>query len=116
MKTLMAIAALLASVSAQAELNGLEMEGWCSDEGSAAYLTCIGYFAGYTEGSSVINDIAEAQNKTINGMFCIEGVDRQVMARVWLKYIEENPEKLELPPRWSIAQAMLESFPCDVES
>lgn len=113
MKSLIAIATLLIALPSYAQLTGLMLEEWCSDEKAQEYSLCAGYFAGYDDASNVWRNLAEEAEKKHGAMFCTRGANREVLQRVWLKYIEENPEKLEMPPRWSLAWALNEAYPCD---
>lgn len=107
---------LLAAMPTQAQLTGLMLEKDCGSEyGSAGYLGCMAYFAGWAGGSAVWRGISKAAEQQPHPMMpCTDDVNREVMVRVWLKHIEENPEELQKPPHWSILSAMIESFPCKV--
>ena len=114
MRTILLAIVLLAAMPTQAQLTGLMLEEQCkSEEGTSGFLACMAYFAGYSEASAIWREATVAAEYEVPPfMPCPETVNRQVMIRVWLKFIEENPEKLEETPRWSILQAMIESFPC----
>ena len=115
MKKLILAITLLAAFPAQAQLTGLQLEEYCeAEEGSFTWGLCTGYFSGYRAGSAVwrgMLDIVDQPPPPI--MPCTDQASTLVMVRVWLKHIEENPEKLDYPPRFSILQAMIESFPCE---
>jgi hypothetical protein len=113
MRALLLAITLLASLPTQAQFTGLRLEEWCSESEADLYAACLTYFAGHADASAVWKHVAVKQGTPVSMFPCTDGIQPEVLIRVWLKYIEENPEKLDSPPEWSIVFALMESFQCE---
>ena len=75
MRSLIAIAALLLAMPSQAQLTGLTLEQQCREEGTGLYLSCMAYFAGYEDASTVWRSISEELEQPLP-MPCTAQVNR----------------------------------------
>jgi hypothetical protein len=84
--------------------------GHSSDEDSSRYYACIAYVQGIydTYDSLTFWDIQRKSKKT-----CFrEGFNTEQMIRVFVKYIDDNPRLLDIPPAPMLLGALRDSFPC----
>jgi hypothetical protein len=113
MRNLIIIAALLFTTSAHARTAG-ELETACTN--SATKLYCMGYIAGFYDGQTT-SDYGVKSLKTcppydpdeINRV----AITYEQMAKVFVKWIADNPNKLHYPDWQAVHQAFAEAWPCE---
>jgi hypothetical protein len=110
-RSAIAMAALLGGVETHAQVDGLTMEKWCKSESINYKGTCAAYFRGLSDSSTLWQIWSDSRNQ--EKLHCAPEQSGDVTTRVWLKYLEENPEKLSLPAGWSYLEAMQDAYPCE---
>lgn len=102
--------ALLISLQARAELSGWDiMTNICEKEGVEFEFACSTYVGGAVEMSAFYQDIVLKQNA-----YCTsEGFNHGIAEKVWRKYLEDNPEHLQLPAAATIHFSLMTAYPCD---
>jgi hypothetical protein len=80
-----------------------------TEEEGIGSLYCIAYISGFMDGSSLTSTF-DAGKKTI----CLpaKGVTNDQAARVFVKYLRENPESLHESGRMSFYVSLVKIFPC----
>jgi len=83
------------------ELNGYEM---------VQTTFWLGYISGYTD-SKIIQEVFCGKI----GPYCLpsKGLENQQIARIIIKYLENNPEKLHTSARLLIGGTLCKYFPCE---
>jgi hypothetical protein len=79
-----------------------------SEAEQAKNVYCIGYIRGYTESLA----LSEAMGAKKNVCMPKDGVETGQLARVLVKYLRANPEKLHERGRALVYVALAEAFPC----
>ncbi|MBN1577389.1 MAG: hypothetical protein JW913_12600 [Chitinispirillaceae bacterium] len=86
--------------------NGEELDGYEAVQVSF----WLGYLSGHTDSKVV-------QEKFCSkiGPYCFpsKGVENQQIARIVIKYLEDNPEKLHYSARLLLGGALVKYFPCE---
>jgi len=89
--------------------SGSDLLGWCESDIVAKQSTCNGYLAG-------INDITRAYDNwgVVSQSLCIpDGVTLSQLAKVAIKGLNEEPEKLHMDASSIVYNIFYEAFPCD---
>lgn len=79
---------------------------------------CTGFIDGFTAGHFVAETWhgfhhRDEKMDDIFGHLCVpDGTTRGQLARVFVQFLEKNPEKLKLPAGLLLEDALRESFPC----
>jgi hypothetical protein len=76
---------------------------------------CLGYVSGVYDASKTLRySVAQARAETLPPLFCDPdgGIEIGQAARIVLKWLRNNPEKLHLEGDISVLQALRDAFPC----
>jgi len=84
-----------------------------TDSPSYASGVCIGFVSGVLESHTLWMVVDAAQKRTHPTSFCIpdEVTETQIL-RVFLKYLDEHPEKLHYPAVVMLIESVRHAFPC----
>jgi hypothetical protein len=81
------------------EITGVELQ-------KALY--CIAYMDGFIESYTVTIFSTRAEN-----LFCLpEGINNEQVARIFYKYLQENPKSLHRSGKTLLFTSLIEAFPC----
>ena len=71
---------------------------------------------GFITGASKMHDDLAYSNKDVDNFakfYCLpDGANNQQVVSAWIKYLEDNPQELNLEPIITFKKAMKEAFPC----
>ena len=105
---------LLVSAQSAAQIDALSLEKWCKSDDLALELACTSWFnaaSGVGGGWEYINNYNGSYKP-----YCAND-DRtapspEILKRLWLQYVEENPIALTKSVQSSFMDMMNQSFPC----
>ncbi len=84
-----------------------------SAEVMANGIVCLGYIRGFWDAASP--QLALAASDTQN--LCVPAeISLGQLARIYVKYMDDHPEKMDLPAAGSLLQAIMTAFPCQKPS
>lgn len=123
MRSLIALLILVCSLPAAAQRDGNLMVRAChlavdhengqrlSEDQTTDALSCISYIAGFRDALQLVSQLGKS-----NIAFCPppDGLSATQAARVYVKYLDAHPEKLQEAPATLLALSLVEAFPCKV--
>ena len=88
----------------------------CGSEEDAFYLFCTGYVAGIADhissDKSIFPNVSSGQYWIFNDVCSPENVTVGQLAKVWIKWANEHPERLHLAASSLVTEAFAQAWPC----